>query len=116
MISVRMSTGGFLFAAKWKLGALCEVEGRVECSTPRTTFSRYPGPGGCGVFEPDRVWIETEDGNLLQERKDPRASFRGLRRTARGAYSAQGGPAQSRWTSALGPTLVWIEIADVTLS
>lgn len=80
-IAARISTGGLLFAAKWKLGALRDVEGRVECSTPCTVFSPYSAQGRRGVFEPGKVWIETEGRNLLQERKDPRAAFRGLRRT-----------------------------------
>ena len=79
-IAVRISVGGGLLAAKWKLHAR-RGEGRTECSKPRSVFSPYSGPGRRGVFEPNKVWIETEDGNLLQERKDPRAAFRGLRRT-----------------------------------
>src|SRR5262249_40153375 len=39
---------------------------RIGGSKPRSVFSPYSGPGRSGVFEPNKVWIETEDGNLLQ--------------------------------------------------
>jgi hypothetical protein len=40
----------------------------------------YPKPGRRGVFEPDRVRIETDDGGVLADRADPRRGFPGIRR------------------------------------
>jgi len=79
-LRVQFSAGGLLFASKW---VVVPSNGTVliDLSRPRTAvLSPYPGPGQRGVFEPDRVWVESEDGTILKERRDPRESFRGLRR------------------------------------
>src|SRR5215471_17294692 len=79
-LRVRFSAGGLLFVSKW---VVVPSNGTVliDLSRPRTAvLSPYPGPGQRGVFEPDRVWVESEDGTILKERRDPRESFRGLRR------------------------------------
>jgi len=67
-------------------GQLLEAKGfhehlftRIELDTrtPHTTLTPYGGDGRRGVFTPDRVWIETLDGTLVEERPDPRAAFAG---------------------------------------
>ncbi len=78
-LRVAFSAGGLLFAAKGKRRALYDVEGLVDLSRPRTTVFPYPGPGRRGQFEADRVWIESERGEVLSERRHPRAAFARVR-------------------------------------
>jgi hypothetical protein len=78
-LRVGFSAGGLLFAAKWKRGALHDLGGLVDVSQPRAILSPYPAPRQRGVFEPDRVSIESEHGELLAERRAPRAAFRRAR-------------------------------------
>src|SRR5271156_4826574 len=67
-------------------GQLLETKGfpehlftRIEIDTaaPHTTLTPYGGEGRRGVFTPNRIWIETLGGELVEERHDPRAAFAG---------------------------------------
>jgi len=78
-LRVAFSAGGLLFAAKGKRRALYDVEGLVDLSRPRTTVFPYPGPARRGEFEAERVWIETSRGELVSERRHPRAAFARVR-------------------------------------
>lgn len=55
----------------------------IDTGTLHTTLTPYGGDGRRGVFTPNRVWIETLDGKLIEERHDPRASFAGHIRTTK---------------------------------
>jgi hypothetical protein len=59
------------------------LRGRVRTAEPWTTVSGFPRAGLRGVFEPERVRIEDEDGRVVAERRDPRAAFPGIRRRLR---------------------------------
>jgi len=74
-----VACGGSAFALRFKRGALTRFEGRISTGFPRSVLSPYPKPGLRGVFERDRVRIETDDGEPVAERRDPRAAFRGRR-------------------------------------
>lgn len=78
-ISVRMRCGGSAFAIRFQRGAFARVEASVTTGEPRTVLYSYPEPGKRGVFEPDAVRIESEDGAVIEQRDDPRAAFRGFR-------------------------------------
>jgi hypothetical protein len=79
-IVIRIASGGAAFAMRFKHGALRSFEGRVSTSEPRTVISPYPRDGHRGVFDRGSVRIESDDGTVVAERKDPRAAFRSLRR------------------------------------
>jgi len=104
-VRAKVSGGGFGFAAKFQGRALHRLQGRalhgfqgraphaeeavgfgddgevrVSTATPRTILAPYPGPGRRGLFEADLVRIESEDGQVLAERRNPRAAFRDFRR------------------------------------
>jgi hypothetical protein len=49
----------------------------VSTKDPRTIYEPYPAPGRRGVFEGDRVRIETTSGELVEERGGARSHFRG---------------------------------------
>ena len=74
-LRVRFSAGGLLLAAKGQRRALDDVEGLIDVTRPRTSLFPYPAPGRRGVFEPERVWIESDRGEPLGERQHPRAAF-----------------------------------------
>ena len=70
--------GGFALASKARRRAFARTSVRVHTREPRTVFPEWPAPGQRGVFEPGRVWIESGDGEVVAERRDPRAAFHGL--------------------------------------
>lgn len=49
----------------------------IDTGTLHTTLTPYGGDGHRGVFTPNRVWIDTLNGVLVDERHDPRAAFAG---------------------------------------
>ena len=91
-VRAKVSGGGFGFAAKFQGRALAtgrtgrqvveqalRGEARVSTATPRTILTPYPGPGRRGLFEADLVRIESEDGQVLAVRRNPRTAFRDFR-------------------------------------
>jgi hypothetical protein len=79
-IVVDMSSGGLAFAVRFQRGTLSRFRARVSTGEPRAVFTPYPREGQRGVFERDAVRIESEEGEVVAERKRPREAFRGLRR------------------------------------
>lgn len=78
-ISVRVRSSGWAFVMRFQRGALADFTGTISTSEPRTVLSPYPEPGQRGIFERDAVRIESDSGEVMAERKNPRAAFRGLR-------------------------------------
>jgi hypothetical protein len=60
--------------------ALTQMATRVTLDTreQKTIFGPFLAPGQCGIFEPNRTAVETVDGTLLEELKNPRDSFNSL--------------------------------------
>jgi hypothetical protein len=75
--TVHLSIDGTLFARKGKAGLLRNivVEGRTKQQALQITG--FTAPDRRGLYDPDRVAIERSDGELLEERKNPRAAFVG---------------------------------------
>jgi hypothetical protein len=78
-ITARVRCGGWAFPMRFKRGALSDVTGTVSTSEPRAIFSPHPGPGRRGVFDRGDVRIETDTGEVLEERSDPREAFSSFR-------------------------------------
>jgi hypothetical protein len=79
-ISVQISSGGLAFASKLRGHAVRDVQARVSTSGQHVTLTPYPRAGQRGVLEPDgTVRIETDGGELVQERANARAAFADLR-------------------------------------
>jgi hypothetical protein len=54
----------------------------VNASQPRVVMQRLGGdPDVRWIFTPDRVWSERRDGEVVEDRSDPRAAFAGHVRT-----------------------------------
>jgi hypothetical protein len=79
-ITARVRCGGWAFPMRFKRGALSNFTGTVSTSEPRTVLSPYPGPGLRGVLDRGAVRIETDAGEVVTERSDPRPAFRRFRR------------------------------------
>jgi hypothetical protein len=74
------SITGAIWALKGKAGLLAEVELEGEARDQRLKITPFPWPGRYTTWEPYRQTIETDDGMLVAERRDPAASFAGLTR------------------------------------
>lgn len=48
----------------------------VDTREQKAIFAPFLAPGQCGIFEPNRTAVETVDGTVLEELKDPRDSFK----------------------------------------
>ncbi len=79
LLTARLAFGGFAFASRFKF--MGGEERRFEISTrlPRTVMHDYPRPHTRGIFMPDRVWIESDAGEIIDGRVSPRAAFRTFR-------------------------------------
>jgi hypothetical protein len=78
-LRARVRSGGFAFASHFTGKALREFEATVSTREPHSVLAPYPKPGSRGVFAPDEVRIESDSGETLARRADPRAAFGDLR-------------------------------------
>jgi hypothetical protein len=76
-VSARLLQGGVLWGLKGKDGILNDVH--VTADLRREWASHWPftKPNRHTSFQSDRVAIETNDGKVLEERFNPRESFKG---------------------------------------
>jgi hypothetical protein len=79
-ITTHMRVSGWAFVFKFQRGKLANVTGTVSTSEPHTVLAPYPREGARGVFDRGAVRIESDTGEVLAERADPRAGFRRFRR------------------------------------
>jgi hypothetical protein len=73
-----VSITGAIWALKGKPGLLHDVVLEGETRDQRLKITPFPWPGRYATWEPYRQTIETDDGMLVAERRDPAASFAGL--------------------------------------
>ncbi len=78
-IEADVACSGWAFVLKRQRGALSNFTGSVSTWEPRVVLSGYPEPGKRGVLAHGDVRIEDEDGQVLAERQNPRACFKGRR-------------------------------------
>jgi hypothetical protein len=76
-LDARVSLTGGLYQLKGYPVGVPDVTMRIDPSRPALTISPYNRPDHRGYFTPDRVWIEDLSGKIIEERKNPRASFAG---------------------------------------
>jgi hypothetical protein len=88
-VTARLRSGGLALTTKRAGAAFRAYEARISMDVPRVVIAPYPGsaragaapePGFRGVFEGDRVRIETEAGEIVAAREDMRRRFPGVRR------------------------------------
>ncbi len=79
-IDVQVSSGGLAFATKFQGAAVRDVEARVSTRGQDVVLMPYPRPGQRGVLERGgSVRIETDSGELIAARANPRRVFMDLR-------------------------------------
>jgi len=76
-LDLRLSIGGALYRMKGFPEGVPSAAVRVDPSRPSVTILPYLIANARGLFTPDRVWIEDADGQIVDERSSPRASFAG---------------------------------------
>ena len=74
------SITGAIWVLKGKPGLLGNVALEGETRGQRLKITPFPRPGQYATWEPYRQMIETTEGVLVAERRDPAASFAGLTR------------------------------------
>jgi hypothetical protein len=77
---VAASITGAIWALKGKPGLLADVELEGEARDQRLKITPFPWPGRYSTWEPYRQTIETDDGMLVAERRDPLTFFAELTR------------------------------------
>lgn len=83
-VSAHIRCGGVALPSKLAAGPLREYDATVSVKEPRTEIEPYPKPGLRGVFEGDRVRIESvATGATVSERENPRERFPGGMRALR---------------------------------
>jgi hypothetical protein len=76
-VSAHLRNGGVLWPVKHQQGVLDDVRVRVSLRREWASHSPFGRPDLRTSFEPHRVAIETNRGDVIQERLSPRGSFAG---------------------------------------
>jgi hypothetical protein len=74
-ITARLSIGGLILANSGWESALDNIAIRMDTRDQRAVLSPFIGIDRRGRFTPDRVAIEANNGQVIDERFDPRRSF-----------------------------------------
>ena len=77
IVSARLLQGGVLWKLKGQDGVLDDVHLTVDLSKEWASHRPFGQPNRRSSFQPDRVAIETSDGKVVEERANPRESFKG---------------------------------------
>jgi hypothetical protein len=76
-VSARLIQGGVLWPFKGQPGVLDDVVVTASLHEERVSHRPFGAPDRHSAFAPERVAIETDDGTVLEELEQPRASFAG---------------------------------------
>jgi hypothetical protein len=85
-VRARVRSGGLLLRTRVPGNRFADYRLTVEVDQPRAVIDPFPMDGQRGIFERGRVRVETESGDLVASRDNPRAAFfgrAGLRRNLR---------------------------------
>jgi hypothetical protein len=85
-ISARMRSGGLLMRTRVPGNRFADYQVTVDVDQPRAVMTPFPENGQRGVFERGGARIETDAGDVVASRDDPRPAFfgrAGLRRNLR---------------------------------
>ena len=77
IISARLRQGGVLWKLKGQEGVLNDVHVTVDVRKEWASHRPFGHENRHSSFQPDRVAIETSDGQVVEERANPRESFKG---------------------------------------
>jgi hypothetical protein len=74
--ALQLSIDGALISRMGQAGRFKEVVAEGMTRTQQVRFSGFADPGSTGLYQPDRVTIESADGNVLRSWRDPLQAFR----------------------------------------
>jgi hypothetical protein len=77
-IDARIRSGGLLLVTRMPGNRLSSYRIRIEVGEPYAVCRPFPREGERAVFDRGRVRIETDAGDVVASRGDPRAAFFGL--------------------------------------
>ena len=75
-VSARLVQGGVLWQLKGQNGVLDDVHVTVDLRKEWASHRPFGQPDRRSSFQPDRVAIETSNGDVVEERANPRESFK----------------------------------------
>ncbi|MCO6003459.1 hypothetical protein NE236_00520 [Actinoallomurus purpureus] len=76
-IHAKGSLGGHLWTLRGQEGILATADMTVDVQRQRLVYEGFTSPELRGLFTPDRVAIEQQDGEVVAERTAPREAFAG---------------------------------------
>ena len=68
---------GLLWARKGWPDALKDVHVTIDTKSQSTSYRPFTDPNKRSIYRPDHTAVETLDGQVLEERHDPRSAFEG---------------------------------------
>jgi hypothetical protein len=83
---VHAHIAGELWGRRGQDGILNDAHIELDAHAQRLVFHSYTAPDRRGVFEVSRTAIETESGEIIEERTDPAAAFAGQTTTTHWDY------------------------------
>jgi hypothetical protein len=76
-LRVHASVGGAIWPVKGWEGVHADLRCVVDADRQRVDFAPFVRPNHHGIYEPDRTRLTDDKGRILEEQKDPRATFAG---------------------------------------
>src|SRR6266446_311025 len=76
-VSARLIQGGALWDLKGQPGVLDDVFVRASLHEERESHHPFGAPDRRSAFTPERVAVETTEGDIVEAMEQPRASFAG---------------------------------------
>ncbi len=76
-VSARLAIGGALWDLKGKTGILADARYEADVHVQRATLGRFTAPDRQVRFTPQRLVLETDAGDVIETRDNPRAAFAG---------------------------------------
>src|SRR5260370_29605768 len=76
-VSARLVQGGARWALKGQQGALDDVVVMASLHEERVSYHPFGAPDRRSAYTPERVAIETDNGDVVEALEQPRASFAG---------------------------------------
>jgi hypothetical protein len=76
-VTFDVSVGGALWESKGLTGLLADASYKADIHRQQATLGRFGAPDRRVQFAPDRLVLETERGDILEIRDNPRAAFTG---------------------------------------
>jgi|HubBroStandDraft_3_1064219.scaffolds.fasta_scaffold100732_2 hypothetical protein len=75
--ALQLSVGGALWSLKGHEGLFADATYHADIHEQRATLGRFGAPDRHVRFKPDRLVIETDTGDVIESRDNPRSAFAG---------------------------------------